>query len=58
VENNGKRLLTIKDVAYQLSLSTKTVRNLTARGFFKPNRSTAKLLFPVEQVEAFCRGGQ
>jgi predicted site-specific integrase-resolvase len=51
-----KRLLNIKEVAYSLGVCEKTVRNLVKRGHLHPNKSLGKLLFRLEDMEAFVRG--
>ena len=50
-----KRFYTAKEVAVELSLSTKTVRRLIDRGLLRPNRATRLIrIFCAHGIPVFC----
>jgi len=48
-----KRLLDLKSTAETLSMSTRSVRRLVARGLLTPHRALGKLLFRASDLDKF-----
>ena len=50
-----KRFYTMKEVAADLSLSTKTVRRLIDRGLLRPSKATRLIRISNDELENFAR---
>ena len=49
-----KRLYDVKEAAFSLSVSPKTIRRLVKRGLLRPNRAIRRLLFSVVELDKFA----
>jgi excisionase family DNA binding protein len=53
MEPNSKRLVSVEDAAFILSVSERTVRSLISKGKLKPTRIGRRVLIPWEEIDRF-----
>jgi len=52
-EHTRKRFYTVNEAATELNISSKSVRRLIDRGFFRPSKALRKILIPAQDIEDF-----